>query len=69
MKQTMKKRITALLLVFSLAALLSLSAFAEDASTTADPSVGAGAAGAPRGGGGSPGATPPGAGPPPRRGH
>ena len=37
----MKKRITALLLVFSLAALLSLSAFAEDASTTADPSVGA----------------------------
>ena len=41
MKQTMKKRITALLLVFSLAALLSLSAFAEDASTTADPSVGA----------------------------
>ena len=43
MKQTMKKRITALLLVFSLAALLSLSAFAEDASTTADPSVGAGA--------------------------
>lgn len=40
MKQTMKKRITALLLVFSLAALLSLSAFAEDASTTADPSVG-----------------------------
>ena len=39
----MKKRITALLLVFSLAALLSLSAFAEDASTTADPSVGAGA--------------------------
>ena len=36
----MKKRITALLLVFSLAALLSLSAFAEDASTTADPSVG-----------------------------
>lgn len=43
MKQTMKKRITALLLVFSLAALLSLSAFAEDASTTADPSVGTGA--------------------------
>ena len=41
MKQTMKKRITALLLVFSLAALLPLSAFAEDASTTADPSVGA----------------------------
>lgn len=41
MKQTMKKRITALLLVFSLAGLLSLSAFAEDASTTADPSVGA----------------------------
>lgn len=41
MKQTMKKRITALLLVFSLAALLSLSAFAEDASTTADSSVGA----------------------------
>ena len=37
----MKKRITALLLVFSLAVLLSLSAFAEDASTTADPSAGA----------------------------
>lgn len=57
MKQTMKKRITALLLVFSLAALLSLSAFAEDASTTADPSVGAGASDATGGEAGSAGTT------------
>lgn len=57
MKQTMKKRITALLLVFSLAALLSLSAFAEDASTTADPSVGAGASDTAGSGAGSAGTT------------
>lgn len=57
MKQTMKKRITALLLVLSLAALLSLSAFAEDASTTADPSVGAGASDTAGSGAGSAGTT------------
>ena len=57
MKQTMKKRITALLLVFSLAALLSLSAFAEDASTTADPSVGAEASDTAGSGAGSAGTT------------
>ena len=53
----MKKRITALLLVFSLAALLSLSAFAEDASTTADPSVGAEASDTAGSGAGSAGTT------------
>lgn len=57
MKQTMKKRITALLLVLSLAALLSLSAFAEDASTTADPSVGAEASDTAGSGAGSAGTT------------